>query len=92
MTISEQDFHDSVQRLLRYAWADEYDDYVEQRDDDSIYPNDDNHIFTHLVRIDQYLSDGNGTAEDLYGTSETNDPYDIADTAIGRRLLNGENE
>ena len=66
--VTEEQADEAIGRLLSYAWSDEMSDYCEQRDNGDIEPNDENHIFTHMVRLDRYVSNGIGTAEDLYRT------------------------
>lgn len=69
-TVTEEQADEAIGRLLSYEWSDGFADYCEQRDAGVIEPNDESHIFTHMVRLDRYVSNGIGTAEDLYRTEK----------------------
>lgn len=46
---------DSISRIVQYNWNDEEQDFTEMLRLGEVIANDENHIFTHLRRVDEWL-------------------------------------
>ena len=57
---------DSISRIVDYNWNDEERDFEEMLRQGEVIEDDENHIFTHLRRVREWLDSDDPLAEALF--------------------------